>query len=293
MKLFQFYEDGAVRLGAEADGRRWNLRAVGKKLGISLPNTMEEAIATPDVLAAISNACSRAALSGTDLEESELRESVSFAPVVSRPEKILCVGLNYRSHTQETNETPPAFPLLFGKFPNALTGHGQTLRLPQAASRFDYEAELVLVIGKRASCVSPEEAAGCLFGCTCGNDFSARDAQFRSSQWLIGKSFDGFAPIGPYLTPAGQLNPERLDISSSVNGQVRQHSSTAQMIFDWRQIISYASQYMTLLPGDLIFTGTPGGVILGYPEEKQVWLKAGDQVSVTIEGIGTLTNRLA
>lgn len=292
MKLFQFIKDSEIRLGAEAEGRLWDLRAVGEMLGLSLPGSMEEAIASPGLLEAAGSACQKASAAGTAGRGAQLQEPVAFAPVVSRPEKIVCVGLNYRSHTQETNETPPDFPLLFGKFPNALAGGGQPVRIPQAASRIDYEAELVLVVGRRASCISPEEAASFLFGCTCGNDLSARDAQFRSSQWLIGKSFDGFAPVGPFLVPAGQLDLGHLDISSSVNGQIRQQSNTSQMIFDWRQILSYASQYMTLLPGDLIFTGTPGGVILGYPEAEQLWLRAGDEVSVTIQGIGTLTNRL-
>lgn len=207
MKLFQFYKDNAACLGAELDGILWDLGEVGRLAGLSLPGSMDEAIAAPGSLEAIAQGCRSVLSMGAAGESAQLKGPVAFAPVVSRPEKIVCVGLNYRTHTQETHETPPPYPLLFGKFPNALAGHGQPVSIPHAASRIDYEAELVLVVGRKACCIAPEEAEDYLFGCTCGNDLSARDAQYRTSQWLIGKSFDGFAPTGPFLAPAGLVDP--------------------------------------------------------------------------------------
>lgn len=140
--------------------------------------------------------------------------------------------------------------------------------------------------------VDKEDALDYVFGYTIGNDFSARDLQMRTPQWLIGKTFDGFAPLGPYIVPAAEANPAHFHVQSFVNGELRQDSNTNDLIFDCATIVSYLSQYMTLKPGDVIFTGTPSGVILGYPEDQQVWLKAGDTVTVKIDGIGELTNTL-
>lgn len=219
-------------------------------------------------------------------------EKVIFAPCVSKPEKILCVGLNYLSHGEECNMNIPTSPVLFSKFNNSLAAHNQIVNLPESAYKYDYEAELVIVIGEEAFNVSKEDALSCVFGYTTGNDLSARDLQFVSGQWLLGKTCDGFAPIGPYLVTADELNPINLDIKCEVNGEVRQASNTSNMIFDCATIISYISKYMTLKPGDIIFSGTPSGVMLGYPEEEQNWLKAGDKVTISIEKIGSLVNVL-
>ena len=182
--------------------------------------------------------------------------------------------------------------VLFSKFNNALSAHKQEIDLPKNAEHFDYEAELIIVIGKEASNISKEDALSYVFGYTVGNDLSARDLQFRSGQWLLGKTCDQFAPTGPYLVTADELDPTNLDIELKVNGEVKQSANTRDMIFDCATIVSYLSQHMTLKPGDIIFSGTPDGVILGYPEEQRVWLKSGDEVQVTIENIGTLTNIL-
>lgn len=147
------------------------------------------------------------------------------------------------------------------------------------------------MIGKEAKNIAPEEALAYVFGYTIGNDLSARDLQLRTSQWLIGKTLDHFAPIGPYLVTADEIDPQNLAITCTVNGEIRQSASTNAMIFDCATIVSYLSHLMTLKPGDIIFTGTPSGVILGYPEDKQIWLQAGDQVEVTIEKLGSLSNR--
>ena len=188
----------------------------------------------------------------------------------------------------------PGYPLLFSKFNNSLAAHQETIPIPQDAVKIDYEAELVIVIGKTARNVPEEEALSYVFGYTIGNDLSARDLQFRTSQWLLGKSLDKFAPIGPGVVTADELgDPHSLNMECRVNGEIRQAANTKSMIFNCAQIISYASRYMTLKPGDLIFSGTPEGVILGYPEEEQVWLKPGDEITITIDKIGTLINVLS
>jgi 2-keto-4-pentenoate hydratase/2-oxohepta-3-ene-1,7-dioic acid hydratase in catechol pathway len=208
---------------------------------------------------------------------------------VTNPEKILCVGLNYARHARETNNPIPKLPILFNKFNNALNAHQGTVRVSAVpAERFDYESELVIVMGKKARNVSEAEALSYVFGYCNGNDFTARDLQSRSSQWMIGKTCDGFGLIGPYLVTADQVDPDNLKIEGSVNGEVRQSSNTSDMVFNCAQIVSYASTLMTLLPGDVIYTGTPEGVISGYPKEKQVWLKPGDRLTTTIEKLGTL-----
>ena len=152
--------------------------------------------------------------------------------------------------------------------------------------RFDYEAELVIVIGKTARNVSEADAPGVIFGYCTGNDFSARDLQARSI--LLGKSLDGAAPVGPWLVTSDLADGDNLKIECRVNGQVRQSSTTSDMVFNCKQLVSYASRYMTLKPGDIIFTGTPEGVISGYPKDKQVWLKPGDKLTTTIGNLGTL-----
>lgn len=218
-------------------------------------------------------------------------DETSFAPLV-KPSKIIGVGLNYRDHAEETKGAPPEFPLLFGKFNDALAANLQDVILPTHLHAFDYEAELVIVIGKQGSDIKEEAAADYIFGYSCGNDFSARDSQFVSSQWLIGKTFAGFAPVGPCIATADQLSADNLDICCRRNGQTVQSSNTRQLIFSPAQLVSYASHYMQLNPGDIIFSGTPGGVILGYPKGQRQWLKAGESIEVEIEGIGILSNRL-
>jgi 2-keto-4-pentenoate hydratase/2-oxohepta-3-ene-1,7-dioic acid hydratase in catechol pathway len=218
-----------------------------------------------------------------------------FGPPVLHPEKIICVGLNYRKHAAETNQPVPSTPLLFNKYNNTLLGHRGTLKLPaKVASQFDYEVELVIVIGRKASQVSEADALGYVFGYATGNDFSARDLQRKTSQFMLGKSCDGFAPLGPWIVGAGLVpDPQKLDLWCEVNGEKRQSSNTADMVFGCAQIVSYISQHMTLAPGDIIYTGTPEGVIAGMPEGKRVWLKGGDKLRCAIEPLGALEFKLA
>lgn len=218
-------------------------------------------------------------------------DSPVFANVVDPIGKLVCVGLNYRAHASGVHMKIPEYPILFSKFANALVPCGAPVELPEWESSYDYEAELVIVMGKECWNVDEEQAKAAIFGYTCGNDFSLRDAQMCSGQWLIGKTMPGFGPCGPCIVTADSYDPdEPKAIRSYVNGQLRQDGSTGDMIFSCAKIISYASKYIKLCPGDLIYTGTPSGVAL-EGEEKH-WLRPGDVVDVEIEGIGTLRNPL-
>lgn len=216
-----------------------------------------------------------------------------YANLLNTPGKLLCVGLNYRSHATGIRMALPEQPVLFSKFADALVPCGAPVALPPWEASYDYEAELVIVIGREAWAVSREEALSHVFGYTCGNDFSCRDAQMRSGQWLIGKTMPGFGPCGPCIVTADSFDistPRR--IRSYVNGALRQDGSTADMIFSAAEIVSYASHYVRLCPGDLIFTGTPSGVALEKGAAERRWLRPGDRVDVVIDGIGTLSNSL-
>ncbi|QHT62310.1 fumarylacetoacetate hydrolase family protein [Paenibacillus lycopersici] len=219
-------------------------------------------------------------------------DEIEWGPCVTAPNKIICVGLNYRKHAEETNAPIPKYPILFNKFNNTLTGHLKDIAVPKVTEKLDYEAELVIVIGKNAKYVSREDALSHVFGYCAVNDLSARDLQLRTQQWLLGKTCDDFSPLGPYLVTADEVgNPNDLSIKAVVNGEVRQNSNTSDMIFQCDEIVSYISQHMTLVPGDIILTGTPEGVVLGLPEAQQVYLKPGDEVTIEIEKLGKLTNR--
>jgi 2-keto-4-pentenoate hydratase/2-oxohepta-3-ene-1,7-dioic acid hydratase in catechol pathway len=216
-------------------------------------------------------------------------EKAAFGPCVTDPEKIVCIGLNYRRHAAETGQPVPKQPILFNKYNSALNCCGGAVAVSrEKANQFDYETELVIVIGRTARNVSELDAFNYIFSYCTGNDFSARDLQSRSSQWMLGKTLDGSGLVGPWLVTADQVDGDNLKIETHVNGEVRQSSSTSDMVFNCKQLVSYVSDYMTLRPGDIIFTGTPEGVIVGYPKEKQVWLKPGDKVVSSIEKLGEL-----
>ncbi|MEE2781527.1 MAG: fumarylacetoacetate hydrolase family protein [Planctomycetota bacterium] len=212
-------------------------------------------------------------------------------PPVMRPGKILCVGLNYRDHARETGQPIPDEPLIFNKLPSSLLGHGEAIVLPEASHKIDFEAELVIVIGKRGRHIAPDAAYQYIAGYCCGNDISARDWQKEKpgGQWLLGKSFDTFAPLGPWVVSAEEIeDPGNLDIVCRVNGKTMQNSSTSNLIFPVPQLIGYISRVCTLEPGDLLFTGTPAGV--GVARSPAVFLQSGDRVEVEIERIGVLSN---
>ena len=221
------------------------------------------------------------------LKEGEFR----YLPAVGKPGKILCIGLNYKSHIKETREEPPEYPVIFSKFSNSLAASEESIPLPLNSKEVDYEGELGIIIGKEASMVPENEALGHVFGYFAGNDVSARDLQKKTSQWLLGKSCEKFFPTGPYVVTADEIpDPQNLSIKTTVNGEIRQNSNTSNMIFTCKFLVSYISQYMKLEPGDVISTGTPDGVIAGFPENKRVWLSDGDEVVVEIEKLGKLRN---
>lgn len=286
MKFVNFKSGEQIRLGIKHEQGIIDVEKAAAAHSLNVPTTMEHVIASRK-----EGLSQFAELIKYDIQTIP-EEKIVYAPCLTNPEKILCVGLNYLSHGEECNMAIPESPVLFSKFNNALAAHNQIIRLPRSAKKFDYEAELVIVIGKEASHVPKEDALSYVFGYTVGNDLSARDLQLRTGQWLLGKTCNHFAPLGPYLTTSDEVDPNNLDIQCEVNGDIRQSSNTRNMIFDCATIISYISQYMTLKPGDIIFTGTPSGVILGYPEAEQRWLKSGDKIVISIEKLGTLVNVL-
>jgi 2-keto-4-pentenoate hydratase/2-oxohepta-3-ene-1,7-dioic acid hydratase in catechol pathway len=214
-----------------------------------------------------------------------------LAAPIPDPQKIICLGLNYRDHAAETNAPIPREPIVFSKYPTAIIGQGEAIVLPRVSSEVDYEAELVIVVGKRGRHLAAANALAHVAGYTVGHDVSARDWQLKKDgkQWMMGKTFDTFAPIGPELVTADEVaDPHSLGIRLRLNGQTMQDSSTKQMIFGVAATLEYLSKVFTLEPGDLIFTGTPPGV--GMARKPPVWLKAGDVVEVEIDGLGVLRN---
>jgi 2-keto-4-pentenoate hydratase/2-oxohepta-3-ene-1,7-dioic acid hydratase in catechol pathway len=281
-------------LGVRQGERILDVGRAGKLLGIKVPASTDDVIAGQNVDGLYKVLASAPSLKGVLLSEKDAK----FGPCVTKPEKILMLGFNYRRHAAETGTPIPKTPVLFNKYNNALSGHGGTIKLPvKVATKFDYEVELQVIVGKPARDVSEADALDYVFGYATGNDFSARDLQFRdgkASQFMIGKTPDGFMPVGPWLVGADLVgDPQKLGVECYVNGERRQSSNTSDMIFTCAQIISYASQIFTLKPGDLISTGTPEGVILGKPEAAQVWLKPGDKVGCSVEKLGELRFDLA
>lgn len=274
MKLLNFYKNNELRLGIKTD------RGI-----VETAATLEAVLAGgADALRALEAAAASA--------ESVLEEGlIQYAPCVTNPEKIICIGLNYRRHAEETNAPIPTVPIIFSKFNNALAAAGELIPLPARSEKGDYEVELGVVIGKTAYNVDVSNALDVVFGYCAVNDLSARDFQLRTSQWLLGKTPDKFMPVGPYLVTADEVgDPQNLSLKCWVNGELRQNSNTADMIFSVAEIISYLSQHMTLKPGDIISTGTPEGVILGMKEP--VWLQPGDEVVIEVEKLGRLSNTL-
>ena len=213
-----------------------------------------------------------------------------LAPVPD-PHKIVCIGLNYKDHAAEGGVPIPREPVLFSKYATALIGHGANIVLPAVSTKVDYEAELVIVVGRRGRHLKAETAAEYAAGYTIGHDVSARDWQLEKDgkQWMVGKTFDTFAPCGPHLVTADEVpDPHRLPIRLRLNGETMQNSNTQQMIFNVGYLLAYLSQVFTLEPGDLIYTGTPPGV--GFARKPPVFLKDGDVVEVEIEGLGVLRN---
>ena len=208
--------------------------------------------------------------------------------MIETPQKIVCIGQNYRAHAEEQGVALPERPLLFAKWPNTLIGDGDAIRIPAISEQVDYEAELGVVIGKRASRISEHDALEYVRGYVVANDVSARDLQFSDGQWVRGKSLDTFLPVGE-LVPASEVpDPQTLGIRSILNGTTMQDSNTSDMIFAVAEIVAFVSQAITLEPGDLIITGTPEGV--GAFRTPPVWMKPGDEITIEVDGVGSITN---
>lgn len=277
MKLLNFYKDGDLRTGLARFEGVEDLTELGSWRG-ELPVKVEE-------LQTLSK--STGAPSGPLVK----LESLRLAPVVLAPQKIICVGLNYRRHAIEADMQIPKMPVVFAKYANSLSASGDRIVLPFIDTKYDYEAELGVVIGRRANNVSERDALNYVAGYCCANDLSARTAQLATSQWTLGKMLDGFLPLGPMLVTTDEVpDPQALRIRCDVNGERRQDSSTSDMIFSVAHIISFVSRHATLEPGDVIVTGTPEGVILGKASPE--WLRPGDRVKVEIDGLGALENVL-
>ena len=223
-------------------------------------------------------------------EVSIMKESIN-PKLITNPNNIICIGLNYADHIEETNLATHDFPEIFMKTSNALASHQDIVPFQDENLHYDYEGELVIVIGKAGKNISRDQAKEHILGYTIGNDVSARTLQFRGTQWILGKSLDNFAPVGPVIVSPDDFDFDNATITTTVNGEVRQQAKLQQMLFKPYEIIEFVSQYITLQEGDIIFTGTPSGVILGKNESKYGWLKSGDTVSITISGIGTLENQ--
>ena len=216
--------------------------------------------------------------------------SLDLAPVVTNPQKVLCVGLNYRPHILEMGHDEPDHPTLFNKWADTLLGPADDLEIPPEVALLDWEVELVIVIGRTVRRASATDGAAAIAGFTVGNDISARDWQNRTGQFLQGKAWERSSPVGPWMVTVDELGPTPdLEVTCTVSGTRMQHGRTGEVIFDPPTLVAYASTFVTLRPGDLVFTGTPGGV--GVGRTPPIGLTVGDELVTTIEGIGTLRNR--
>jgi 2-keto-4-pentenoate hydratase/2-oxohepta-3-ene-1,7-dioic acid hydratase in catechol pathway len=294
LKLANLRVGGEPAVGAEIDGKVLNLSEVGRSAGLPAPHDLDDLIQNQrgsDVRAIVD----RVRASG---DYRVLRASdFSFAPLLTRPQKIICVGFNYRAHAAETGTAVPKAPPLFAKYSNALAPHNGVVELPTHMDKeFDYETELVVVFGQKCRNVTEADALNVVAGYSIANDISARGLQNITTQFTAGKISDGFAPLGPWMATRDRIpNPNALQLQTRFNGELRQDSNTSEMIFDCRQLISYVTNIMTVEPGDVLLTGTPPGVIWGQkvPREERRWLRAGDEVVSSIEGIGDLAVKFA
>ncbi|HTK07104.1 MAG TPA: fumarylacetoacetate hydrolase family protein [Ktedonobacteraceae bacterium] len=298
MRLLTFHTPTGLRLGVKTADGIVDVATLAEQLKSTqsvdaIPASIEAFCAdVATSLPAIEQLVASASLLPADTGSWLLAEKdLQYGPCVPVTGKIICIGLNYRRHAIETGMAIPTSPVLFPKYANSLAANGDTVTLQDNAVEYDYEAELAVVIGREAKYVSEEKALEYVLGYCNANDLSARDLQFRSSQWMLGKFLDQFLPVGPYLVTADEVgDPQNLSIRCTLNGELRQNSTTGDMVFSVAQIISYLSQYMTLAPGDIISTGTPEGVIMGMKERK--WLVPGDKVVVEVEGLGQLVNTM-
>ena len=285
MKLVSSFIKGNICIGAQVvrEGKDYvgNLKMVDP----ALPGDMIEFLTGGDNMMARA----RDALAGLQPQHLIPADQAKLTAPIPRPGKIICVGLNYRDHAEEGGRSIPDYPDIFSKFTNTVIGHLDPIVIPRATSRVDYEVELAVVIGEKGRYIAEADASEHIAGYMVFNDVSARDYQRRVSQWTTGKVFDTFAPMGPALVTKDEVpDPGNLEIYLTLNGQEMQHSNTRNLIFSVPFLIHYLSEVMTLEPGDVISTGTPAGV--GGFRNPPVYLKPGDEVVLTVEGVGTLIN---
>lgn len=282
MRLVTYQGDGGPRLAGVREGAYVDLNQADSQLPVSLKALLSQG---PDAMQRAATALA----SGQSFDP----QGVKLLAPIPAPEKVICIGLNYADHAAESGADIPAEPIVFNKFPTAVAAHEDEIALPNLSSEVDYEAELVVVIGTGGRCISREQALTHVAGYCCGHDVSARDWQLHKpgGQWLMGKTFDGFAPFGPELVTADEVGDAgALNIALRLNGETMQDSNTRQLIFPIDQLIQYVSAVCTLKPGDVIFTGTPPGV--GAARKPPVFLKPGDVAEVEIEKIGLLRNTM-
>ena len=282
MHLVRFRQENSARLGALKDGKVVDLTAAsGGRLTADINTLLGEGDA--------GLAAAQSALDGATGAHTLTAEDVDWLPPAT-PGQILCLGLNYHAHAAEAKMDVPDSPVIFTKSPGSVIAHGEAIVIPRLApDEVDYEVELAFVIGRPARHVSRQDALSHVAGYTCANDVSSRDLQFRTSQWVLGKTLDTFCPLGPALVTAGEVpDPQELMMQLSLNGRVLQSGKTDDMIFDIAYTVEYLSGLMTLHTGDVILTGTPPGV--GFSRVPPIFLQPGDIVEITIEGLGTLNN---
>ena len=267
MKYAQFFYKDCIHLGLIESNRLLPIEFNGDMIDFIESGSKPETVAAPIPL-----------------------DQVKLASPVTRPSKIIALGLNYQDHAEEGKGKIPDVPLIFAKFPNSIIGHKDCIRWDmKVTKKVDFEAELAVIISNKVRNVSENEALSAVFGYSCSNDVSARDLQFGDKQWVRGKSLDTFCPLGPWIVTADEIpDPHSLKIESRLNNTIMQDSNTGLMVFKIPMLISFLSRYFTLLPGDVILTGTPSGV--GVFRNPSVYMKDGDEITVEIEGIGRLVN---
>lgn len=275
MRLASFSHGGRASYGiVQGD----HIVDVGKQIGAQYPDLKSLLTAGPDLLEKLRSQAPKLRI-----------DEVIFLPVIPNPDKIFCAGLNYRSHVEETGRTESEKPVIFLRLAASQVGHGQPMIRPTVSTQFDYEGELAVVIGKRGRHISRDKALGYIAGYSCYNDGSLRDWQRHTSQWTPGKNFPATGAFGPWLVTADEIpDPTKLSLATRLNGQTVQSATVDLLIFSIPEIIEYVSAWSELVPGDVIATGTPGGV--GFKRNPPILMKAGDTVEVDISGIGILSN---
>ncbi|PXX71530.1 acylpyruvate hydrolase [Nocardia tenerifensis] len=259
---------GARHVGEVQDDTLVPLTGVGELSAETTPERLREATRRTDARVALAD--------------------VRLLPVVPRPAKIFCVGLNYHAHVTETHRELPTYPVLFPKFADSLLGPDDDILLPPESTQVDYEGELVVVIGRAGRRIAEADAAAHVLGYTVANDVTMRDFQYKTHQWMQGKAWDASTPVGPYLVPPDEVDLEKAGIRTILNGETVQEADLSMLIFSIPRLIATLSTFTALAPGDLILTGTPGGV--GYRRDPQVFLTDGDRISVEVDGVGRLHN---